>query len=130
MENILSEEQIKLKRLEVLEDVATYFNLETRNADNTGTCKYLPISEKSQGCAVGRLIKDKELCAKLDNLDDKSGVYYDNIFEQLPKEVQILGQLFLMRLQDLHDNPNNWIETGLSHQGNVRFNDIKNTFID
>lgn len=59
-------EEIKQKRLVVLEDACSYFNLNTRNSNEFKACKYYPVSDKSEGCAVGRLIKDKKLCKRMD----------------------------------------------------------------
>jgi len=66
---------------------------------------------------VGRLIEDKDLCAKLDNSGDGSGVCLPSVFEQLPENVQELGQEFLMDLQKLHDHEQNWTGNGLSDVG-------------
>lgn len=131
MENNLSPEQIKEKRLEVLEDVVKYFNSNTRNATPDNTCKYLPITSKSEGCAIGRLIKDKELCARLDKGDNySSGVSHEEIFSQLPDELKILGVEFLAAIQGLHDDPSNWDINGLTGEGKRDYNYIKMKYIE
>ncbi len=117
---------IEAKRLKVLEDTCEYFNVSKRNADGF-TCRYNPIHEKTEGCAIGRLIKDKALCAKFDELEAfESGVDY--VFDELPEDLQELGQEFLARLQDLHDDVDNWTETGMSDDGLEQKDSIKNNY--
>ena len=110
---MLETQPIQQKRLAVLEDTCQYFNLSKRNVIGR-RCLYYPVNESTEGCAVGRLIKDKDLCSTLDN---KVGTTVDIIFILLPKELQELGKQFLVDLQNLHDDKDCWTETGLSEEG-------------
>ena len=102
---------INERRLEILEWEKNNRNLNNRSEDG-GICKYSgPI-----GCAVGRLIDDKELCEKLDNSKDgNTGVR--SVFDQLPDSVKELGEDFLARLQYLHDNECYWDDAGPNEYG-------------
>jgi hypothetical protein len=113
---------INERRLEILEWEKNNRNLNNRSVDG-GICKYSgPI-----GCAVGRLIDDKELCEKLDNSKDGStGVR--RVFYQLPDSVKELGEDFLARLQYLHDNIVYWDDAGLNDSGILAFDTIKEYF--
>jgi len=117
--------EIKKKRLAVLESTINYFTSKNR-CHGEDKCHYAPIEGVSEGCAVGRLIKDKELCATLDTIGCVSTL---DVFEQLPDDLQELGQGFLTELQILHDVASYWNETGLSFAGIQKFTYIKNVFI-
>jgi hypothetical protein len=107
---------IKERRLEILK-----WEKENRTSKNraieffsNGTCLY----SGEIGCGVGRLIEDKDLCARLDSLRGGAGVCNHSVFEQLPENVKELGRDFLMNLQKLHDDGHYWTPDGLSDDGN------------
>lgn len=106
---------IKERRKEILQ-----WERENRNSNNrsvdaaTKGCIY----SGEIGCGVGRLVDDKDLCARLDHLAF-SAVCQTAIFDQLPENVKELGHGFLMDLQRLHDQRHYWNENGLSDVGNV-----------
>ncbi len=102
-------EKIKEKQLSILNDTISHYNSNNRSYIN-GSCVYYP-TENSEGCAVGRLVKDKELCKALGT----SSV--NNIFSSLPDDIKELGHDFLNDLQQLHDNKDNWDGHGLSEKG-------------
>lgn len=120
---------IEAKRLSVLEDTCTYFNLNNRNVESgTYNCLYYPVSDKTEGCAIGRLIKDKELCKRLDlgiGFDQSKGVSFSEVFKLLPDELQELGKDFLTALQSLHDSGTNWTDMGLSPLGVIQKNNLQ-----
>jgi hypothetical protein len=101
------EKKLKQKRLEMLEDTCKHYNSLNRSQEQVAglpkACKYFPVSDKTEGCAIGRLIKDKELCKEFDNTIGSS-VNSNYIFKKLPTELQDLGQDFLRDVQRLHDN--------------------------
>ena len=106
---------IKQRRLAVLNEACNHFNSTNRSKDEiNGGCFYYPPTPSSEGCAVGRLIKDKELCKSLDAMDD-TGV--EQVFDYLPNDVQELGKAFLNSLQLLHDTSRFWNEKGLTEEG-------------
>ncbi len=89
-------------------------------------CKY--FMEGSPGCAIGRLIEDKELCRKLDECSN-TGVDEDEIFSKLPADLQEYGPDFLRELQELHDEDNNWDIYGLTQEGMYDAVDIANDLL-
>lgn len=107
---------IKEKQLAFLGETANYYNSKNRAMAKEGEnlCLYTPIKGRSKGCAIGRHIKDKKLCAKLDTM----GVVTEKkVFKKLPKKLKKLGQDFLDAIQLLHDYRENWSKTGLSAKG-------------
>jgi hypothetical protein len=109
-------------QLAFLEDTIKHFNSTNRGV-NTGdryTCSYYA------GCAIGRHLP-KELCLRLDDFEN-SGINHRGIFDLLPQELQALGMSFLSRVQNLHDDEDNWDEKGLTTQGLEKANVIKKYF--
>jgi len=128
-------ETLKEKQLRILNETALAYNSNTRSVvEGNKNCVY--FKEGHQGCAVGRLIADKELCKQLDICVDSNGnakntsVNDPRIFRELPSEVQELTIEFLSALQMLHDDIGHlfWDEDGLSINGRNRFNEIKLNF--
>lgn len=105
---------IKERRLEILK-----WERENRTSSNRVIGDDLSCIYSGEiGCGVGRLIEDKDLCARLDRFGEAgSGVCLAYIFEQLPENVKELGQEFLIDLQKLHDHGHHWNEKGLSEDG-------------
>jgi hypothetical protein len=106
--------ELQIKQLALLEETAKTYNSDNRCINDEGICKY--FVEGKIGCAIGRLIEDKELCKRL---DDSKGKVVKNIkiFNQLPEKLKEYTQEFLSDLQILHDNSDNWNEEGLSETG-------------
>ncbi len=123
---------IKQIRLAFLEETVAHYNFHNRGwskNDNGNGCVYSPVADISEGCAIGRHIKDKELCARLDT-PEFGGVNLDKTFDALPKKLQKLGQEFLKKIQELHDVSTNWNDKGLSEQGKDIVKYIKLTLVD
>ena len=114
---------LKKRQLNVLNETIAIYNLENRSVTNSG-CKYYLNS--NTGCAVGRLIEDKELCKELDGWDDDTSVRM--VFDRFPKKIQKLDIHFLQKLQNLHDNKINWDVTGISKIGKQEVENIKVEF--
>lgn len=112
-------------RRDFLNDTKNHYNSKNRSANDYGNCKYYPPEySNSEGCAIGRKIKDKTLCLRLDEPRKcGTGAIYSGIFIQLPKSLRVLGRMFLAKCQDLHDTESNWDDQGLSEEGKqcVRF---------
>lgn len=119
------ETTLKEKQLKVLNDTINAFNSTNRCTNEKGDCQY--YMEGKQGCAVGRLIEDKELCKQLD-LGINCGISSHEVFKQLPIELKDLTQDFLYKLQDLHDNFHYWNEKGLTQSGLIKVQGIKIEF--
>ena len=114
---------INERRLEILEWEKNNRNLNNRSVDG-GICKYSgPI-----GCAVGRLVDDKELCEKLDNRKDGKGTGVRRVFNRLPDSVKELGIDFLSSIQYLHDNDCYWDDAGPNESGIHSFITIEEHF--
>lgn len=114
-----------MTREEFLLDTIKYYSEDTsRRCVSEGRCTYSPkaLNKNSKGCAIGRWL-DKELQLKLDTFEESS-VQSGKVFDKLPKWMQGMGIYFLQHVQDLHDNGNNWNESGLSQLGKDAVNKI------
>ena len=111
---------IKERQLAVLEDTVKHYNSTNRSQDGL-SCVYYP-TDKSEGCAVGRLIKNKELCNTLGSRSVSTA------FVHLPKEVKELGVEFLTDLQSLHDTAPFWDADGLTISGEGFVTQIKRDY--
>lgn len=78
------------------------------------------------GCAIGRKIEDKALCATLDAQGDSSA---DKVFDMLPLDLQKLGKEFLADVQGVHDSFDNWNETGLTSEGEIEARNVANAIL-
>ncbi len=89
-------------QLEFAQDMINYYwGNKERLCNMKGTCSYTPISDKTEGCAIGRHL-NKKLQILLDN-QSFTGVSNKHIFDKLPKWMKNLGKPFLIKCQDLHD---------------------------
>lgn len=112
--------KLQKAQLKFLNDTISHFNLRNLGIKNS-SCSY------EAGCAIGRHIKDKNLCKRLDNLYNASVAKY-NVFGSLPKNLKLLTQSFLIEVQKLHDSAINWNAEGLSERGKRRVHNIKLDF--
>lgn len=97
----------------------SYRNSNNRAINSNDRCLY--SHEFHGGCAIGRKIP-QELCLILDGLSESS-VDCNEVFEQLPEELQELTQDFLTDMQHLHDfrgKAMSFTEQGLSLCGKDR----------
>ncbi len=118
------EPKTKEQKLALLKETAGFYNSGNRSTSTQyyiTSCHYYGLV----GCAIGRLIPDKQLCRHLDN-EGKSSVEEDDIFQQLPEELQAYGQDFLAALQKLHDDKLNWDCLGLSTMGELYVAEVAN----
>lgn len=124
---------IKEKRTAVLQDTIEYYTQDPigRRCKNSEECCYSPKTidkeATSEGCAVGRLLPT-ELQEFLDEEYTGLTVSYKPLFYTLPQEVQDLGQLFLGRLQYLHDSDEYWDSKGLTEEGKEYLRQIEENF--
>lgn len=112
--------KLQIEQLQVLADTALHFNSKNRSviSERDGGCIYA-----GRGCAVGRLIPDKELCAKLD-AGPLVGITSSSVWAQIPEDVKRLRMGFLADLQNLHDHECNWYPEGLTDKGLEAVNEI------
>lgn len=105
-------------------------NVERRNVSENGVCRYAPIHEKSEGCAIGRHLELK-VATELDNIAEGiTGVSNVEVFSQLPDWMQDLGQGFLESIQNLHDSRENWTWEGLSQTGLYELGRIRERYVE
>lgn len=113
------------RRYAFILDEANHFN--SKNRSNTpASCLYSPAHENTEGCAIGRWLPP-DLQRKL----DITGNVLDlRAFNSLPEWMIDLGRDFLYECQVLHDTLNCWCETGLSVDGERKFNEIVNKYVN
>lgn len=122
----MTPEEVKQNQLKVLEETVNFYNSTNRGfSQHLKGCVYFD-KETNRKCAVGRLVNDDEV---IDKLVKNGGDAYD-VFDLLPKDVQVLGSMFLFRLQTLHDDAMNWTPTGLSEIGKIKYGRLKNNIIN
>lgn len=115
--------ELQVKQLAFLNDEIGHFNSTNRSVRHDGMCTYSGV-----GCALGRHIQDKDLCARLDagiKHEDAVGVGNDEVFALMPDNLKELGQSFLSDAQSLHDCDSCWNETGLTVDGVEKVERIK-----
>lgn len=104
-------------RQELFDNTINHFNSSNRAIaeDENGFigCKYR--TKDGRACAIGREIPTT-LARKFDKTDD-TAVDNDYIFDKLPQRLQDMGQYFLLEMQALHDNGDNWNVDGLTEYG-------------
>lgn len=128
-------EDIKQRKLDLLEETIKTYNLNNRCTDESGKCYYSPkslgLEGISPGCGIGRLLTP-ELQEELDAtvpegvvLNSSLPIANEQLFAKLPQELKELGPRFLSSLQQLHDYKGYWDENGLSDNGRVAVEKIK-----
>lgn len=120
-------EEIKKRRLEILQWEKDNRNINNMNMRNGGACMYTPLPGKPYGCGVGRLLP-VELCHKLDergkDYNASPLVSEDFVQDLLPPEIKELGIDFLQDLQTLHDTLPHFNEKGLTAYGQETFDEL------
>lgn len=118
--------ELQQKQLALLNETLAHYNSTNRSVGAVQQeCKY--YSNDTTGCAIGRLIEDKELCKKLDNLVHSS-VNDSEVWKLLPESVKQYEQSFLDSLQSLHDTDVFWNEFGVTSKGESMVNAMKEKF--
>lgn len=119
---------IQQKRLALLEETVKHYskNPMERRCTKDGKCRYSAETlnlKKSTGCAIGRKLTPKKRLQLDKQFEGKpSGV--EDVFDELPKKLQELGEDFLSQLQGLHDTNNYWDEKGLTEEGKQEVENI------
>lgn len=116
MEKTLSEQ--------LADNLAYYVNDTTKRCTNGEHCYYSGETAKkdSEGCFVGRLLTpedrlkaDKELASGISGVEALCGRALE-LGITIPKIISE-NKTLVRQFQSLHDNDENWIETGLSING-------------
>lgn len=123
-----------MNKTDFLLDMLNYYSVapnDRRNGIAGQSCKYAPIKETSEGCAIGRhLIGTVEEKKSWDNLADSS---FANIRKMIadgeckdlqPEWMKLLPSEFLNTCQGFHDRRYNWDENGLNYEGQTNLLNI------
>lgn len=111
----MKEQFIKNAQAALLRDTIKFYNVSNR-CHGGGGCQYRP-TEDSPGCAIGRHVANKELCAQWDiGFDGSPGIgnWDDTEIINLGAPLAVLGREFLAGIQTLHDSITLWDSAGLS----------------
>lgn len=125
----MTQQQIKAKRLEILEYTVKYYSEDTKRraviTEPLRMCMYL--TKDGRKCAVGRLL-DKEKI----NMSIVGSVHllFRDKPEFITEDMKLVGEEFLSELQDLHDISSYWDENGITDDGNKRVDIIKRIYIN
>lgn len=114
-------------RLNLLAETAKHFNSKNRGFNKTRQqCVY--THGCNGGCAIGRKV-DAKLARKLQRVSKlNTEITNYDIFDLLPDSLKQLGMKFLSVVQGLHDDEDNWDETGLSKLGISEYKRILRTY--
>ena len=116
---------------EILENTITYYSEDpTRRCVRDGNCAYNPKTVgnlNSEGCAIGRLLPD-DVTLKMD--EDMQNDSITNIIESefvrlLPYKITEYP-IFFQKLQDFHDDGENFDGTGITEPGKSKVQEIRN----
>lgn len=114
-------------KAEFLVDMLEYYCPDPENRRNSieGRCRYYPIKDRSEGCAIGRHMTS-DSAQQADNVPGETTI--DNIYktwaEFLPTWMLPLGVSFLEKCQELHDLSELWEDKGLSKSGKREVSNI------
>lgn len=102
----------------MLQDVVDQFVVNPKSRGLKGnSCKYDPENfEISPGCAIGMYL-NTETAKKLDTIGSIEYIFRNNKSYLLPNWMINLGKEFLKRVQNFHDYPDNFTQTGISIYG-------------
>jgi hypothetical protein len=106
---------LRERRLAFLQDTIEYYSVDPygrRSISQNILCKYRTIDGAQ--CAIGRHIPDDKYDPKIER---KSVDKIKNLSHYLPEHILELGLDFLVAVQKIHDNHNNWCLKGLSNYG-------------
>lgn len=128
-------ENVKQFKEEFLLDMLEYYTTDTERRcvmsyeNKSFFCKYSPkslgISNKSEGCAIGRKLSP-ELALELDNKygGDEIKEIYEKFSGELPEWINEKTLDFLSSCQVFHDSDSYWTESGLSETGVIKLGEI------
>lgn len=111
---------LKKQQLKFIEtELGHYIADPSRRSTNGSYCFYKHANGNK--CVIGKQIPENKYT---DWLEDYS-VGATEIFSLLPESVQQLGIPFLQECQYIHDNEDNWADTGLSEEGKLAVDNLK-----
>jgi len=116
---------IEERRLAFLNETVEFYSQDPKRRravlmEMTPRCRYR--TDDGRKCAIGRHIPDDLYEPEME------GELRPKIIDALPSEISEFGKLFLLAVQNLHDQNNYWDENGLTEEGHIKRRDIISTF--
>lgn len=112
---------LKTKQLNFIETELGYYIADpSKRSTNGSYCFYKHANGNK--CVIGKHIPEDKYTDKLENGYSVGNI---EIWELLPKSIQQLGKPFLQECQYIHDNEDNWTDTGLSEEGELAVSNLK-----
>lgn len=118
--------ELKERRLTLIDETVSFYIINNRAetiVDGLKMCVYSPVEGVSEGCAIGRLIANKENCKQMDVI--RGCIDDPRLVPFIPIDIMELGIDFLARLQYLHDQGRFWNERGITEDGIDYANNLK-----
>ena len=113
---------LKKQQLKFIETELGYYIADpSKRSSNGNYCFYR--NANGNKCVIGKQIPNEKY---IDRLEGYS-VGATEIFSLLPESVQHLGRPFLQECQYIHDNEDNWTDTGLSEEGELALSNLKSS---
>lgn len=114
---------LKKQQLEFIKTELGYYIADPSKRSSNGTYCYYKNAATGNKCVIGKQIPNEKY---IDRLEGYS-VGATEIFSLLPESVQHLGRPFLQECQYIHDNEDNWTDTGLSEEGELALSNLKSS---
>ena len=109
--------------LRMMEDFKIEFIENSNRSIRGGSCLYMPLDEKSAGCAIGLYLTEDQ--AKYgERVGSVSRTTESKFCTFLPNWMSDLDVNFLEDLQDLHDNVDYWLNNGNTFTAFNRYEQI------
>ena len=109
-----------MTELEMLNEVCNAYTSDTRATDGYD-CQYR--TKEGLKCAIGRFLPEEEEYYSFTGTVDELFIEFPELQDTEPFKGKPMW--FLEWLQSLHDKEINWIKTGLSIEGKLTANNIK-----
>lgn len=118
----MKEKDLKQKRKEFLDDTVKYYSEDTSRRSVLDKCMYR--TGDGRKCAIGRYIPDD----KYTTLIEGKNVISKLVYNLIPQNISMLGIDFLLSIQSLHDESDNWDKNGLTEKGKEYVNFIEEKY--
>lgn len=128
-----------MTQLEYLLDTLEYYSVDPEKRRSfiliepgRQSCKYAPVKETSEGCAIGRKLIgtteqkqawDKSYASYMGIVGTYLGPIND-VVDIRPEWMKDMSMNFLQELQRFHDNKSNWADVGLTREGKYNLKSI------
>ena len=115
---------LKKQQLKFIETELGYYIADPSKRSSDGTYCLYRNAFNGNKCVIGKQIPNEKYT---DRLEDGYSVGSPEIFSLLPESIQQLGKPFLQECQYIHDNEDNWTDTGLSEEGELELSNLKSS---